>query len=689
MIAAVERAFARVARVPEPRLRRAASAKPAAPAPGAAPPRKKRASQALRQLTTSGAILVLATALTVLAFEHVGFLKQADRFVDDVRTALFLPAEPQHPEIVIAAITEDTLAQFPYRSPVNRGFLADLLQQLDERGAKLVAIDVLFDQPTEPENDEKLRQAILGMKSKVVVTYADNVSGQMTDDQQEYLDKFLPAEVRAMGNLATDAFDDTVRRVHPGHATRDGTFVRGFAGAVAAKLGVAAPTEEVPAVWRGRPNAETEPFAEYPAHLVPVLPPEWFKNKIVLVGAEYTLIDRHRTPFKVVRERDMPGIVIHAHAVAQFLDGKSVRAVGPLGSTLLVALLAALGIALGTLHRHMLIRLAAGAVAVGALWAYGFLGALEGLTTIPLVMPTVAFGLSMWMTDSVTGREAKKQKEFIQGAFSRYVSPKVVDELIADPSKLSIEGERRTMSFMFTDIAGFTTLSESIESKKLAQVLNEYLNEACRIIQRYDGTVDKFIGDAIFSIWNAPLDQPDHEQRAVRCAIELDEFAERFREAQVAAGIPMGVTRIGVHTGEATIGNFGAEQKMEYTALGDAVNTAARLEGINKYFGTRICISEATRRKIDHVVFRPVAFIRPKGKLTSLGIFEPLSDERAASDYIRRYNEAYSAMEAADPKAAAMLEALYAENHDDKTVALHLKRLRNGETGTEVIMDDK
>src|SRR5689334_11582981 len=159
-----------------------------------------------------------------------------------------------------------------------------------------------------------------------------------------------------MANLATDPFDDTVRRVHPGHVTKDGTFIRGFAATIAARLGVAAPTEEVPAVWRGRPDAETEPFAEYPAHLVPMLPAEWFKDKIVLIGAEYTLIDRHRTPFKVVHDRDMPGIVIHAHAIAQFLDGKTARAASPLGAALTTALLAAFGMGLGVLQNQLVLR---------------------------------------------------------------------------------------------------------------------------------------------------------------------------------------------------------------------------------------------------------------------------------------------------------------------------------------------
>jgi adenylate cyclase len=698
-----ERPLARRARLPleAPRRLLALLTRRRPPAAKRSDPQKpKRFQHSFKLDATFAAILILATGITEIAFnEYVGFFEHAERYVDDMRIARFTPAEPEHPDIVIAAINEETLKDFAYRSPVDHAFIANVLKRLDESGARLIALDVLFDQPTEVEKDELLRQTILNLKVPLIVTYADNVSGQMTDEQQKYLDDFLPARFRAFGNLATDAFDDTVRRVHPGHVTRDGTYINGFARAVAAKLEIETPAIEVPTVWRGRPakraaeQISEEPFAEYPAHNIlkyePDIATELFKDKIVLIGAEYTLVDRHRTPFKVAYEQDMPGIVIHAHAVAQYLDGKIVRNVGKLGQILVVALLAGIGMAFGALHLRMSYRIAASVSVIAALWIYGFMGFYWGLIVIPVVMPTASFGLAMWMTDAVTGRDARKQKEFIQGAFSRFVSPKVMHELIADPTKLSIGGERRMLTLMFTDIAGFTTLSETIESKKLAAVLNEYLNGVCQIILQFDGTVDKFIGDAVMAIFNAPNLQPDHEEQATRCAIAIDAFAETFRAAQNAVDIPMGVTRIGVHTGEATVGNFGADFKMEYTALGDTVNTASRLEGINKYFGTRVCISEATRSKCNGMVFRPLAFIRPKGKLTSLGIFEPLDETRAASDYVRRYNEAYAGLERGDPAAVKTLQALYAENPDDKTVALHLKNASSGLISTEIIMDEK
>jgi class 3 adenylate cyclase len=296
----------------------------------------------------------------------------------------------------------------------------------------------------------------------------------------------------------------------------------------------------------------------------------------------------------------------------------------------------------------------------------------------------------MWGTDILTGRQARRQKEFIQSAFSRYLSPKVVQALVADPSKLSLEGESREMTYIFTDLESFTSLSEKISSRALAHLLNLYLDGICSAIIAADGRVDKFIGDAVFATFNAPTDQPDHAERAVRCAMAIDRFAEAFRAEQRANGIALGVTRIGVHTGRAVVGNFGTAEIMQYTAMGDAVNTASRLEGVNKVFGTRICVSETTRERCSGIAFRPVATIVPKGKTEPLGIFEPLEEEQAESAFTRRYLQAYALAERRERAAVALFERLHAEAPGDGCVALHLQRLRQEEdAGVEMVMVDK
>jgi adenylate cyclase len=245
------------------------------------------------------------------------------------------------------------------------------------------------------------------------------------------------------------------------------------------------------------------------------------------------------------------------------------------------------------------------------------------------------------------------------------------------------------MTYLFTDIQNFTTMSEKLESRALAQLLNAYLDGMTEIIMRHEGMVDKFIGDAVFAIFNAPIDLPDHGQKAVRCMLALDKFAEEFRRQQQALGIPLGVTRIGVHTGNAVIGNFGSHARFTYTAQGDAVNTAARIEGINKYFGTRLCVSGATRALCADIAFRPVASVVLKGKTEALELWEPLHDGALSPEFLEAYRTAYDRLRQNQADAAALFAALLASRPDDPCSLLHVERLRQGQTGIEMVMTEK
>jgi class 3 adenylate cyclase len=272
---------------------------------------------------------------------------------------------------------------------------------------------------------------------------------------------------------------------------------------------------------------------------------------------------------------------------------------------------------------------------------------------------------------------------------SQYVSPKVVDALIADPTRMSLEGERREMTYIFTDVAHFTTMSEKMDSKDLARVLNAYFEGVTSIVFRHEGMVDKFIGDAVMAIFNAPLDLADHQERAVRCALEIDAFCERYRKSQNAEGIDFGITRIGIHTGIAVVGNFGSSLKKNYTAQGDAVNTASRLEGLNKHFGTHICVSGDTQTFCSGITFRPIGTVILKGKEKPVGVWEPLHDGAMTPSQLELYNKAYALLGEPTSEALALFEDLAEEMPDDPCVRFHLQRLRDGIHTADLTMTEK
>lgn len=385
----------------------------------------------------------------------------------------------------------------------------------------------------------------------------------------------------------------------------------------------------------------------------------------------------------------MPGITIMAHGISQYLEHRSLNRLNLYGDVAITVMFALIGVGLGLLKRGAAFSFTMGGIFILIYWTFAMLGYSYGVPLVPLLAPTIAMLLALWLMDVIIGRAERKQRQFIQGAFSRYVSPAVVDQLVDDPTALSIKGDRREVTFIFTDIASFTTLSEGLTSEKLSEVLNAYLDGACAIILKYQGTIDKFIGDAIMAIFNAPIPQADHAERAVKCALELDVYAEEFKKAQNAAGIPIGVTRIGIHTGIATVGNFGSATRMDFTALGDTVNTAARTEGVNKYFGTRICVTEETVSACPNLKFRPIGDVVLKGKTKPVGLFSPVSDADAATNVTEDYMAAYNLLRSETPEGIEAFKALAVTYPDDAIIAYHCRRIAAGATSTLIVLEDK
>lgn len=641
------------------------------------------------QLATSAGVVLLATGLATLATHYLSFLRGLENAATDIRIATLHPPQPPSRDIVVAAITEETLKRFAYRSPIDRGFLVDVLQVLEKKGARLIGIDVLFDQATETSKDEALKNALRTLKTPLFVSYTET-PGIVTEDQITTLKAFVPERLRAAANLATDPHDGTVRWIYPGE--KGPGEPKGFARKAAELAGIWTPPDQVTIAWKPHLDSQTPPFPVFPAHALAALPDAWIAGKVVLVGAMLSITDRHRTPLAIVHDDDrgnMPGVYLQAHAIAQFLENRQASQPG-LGTTVFTGLvMASIGMLIGLLKKGIAFNLAAGLGTVLAFWTLGMLGFRHGLPMLPLIGPTLALGLSQWMMDVLLGSVERGQRKFVQEAFSRYVSPAVVSQLVENPDSLRISGVRRELSFIFTDIAGFTTLSEKLSSEQLSDLLNAYLDGACTIILRHEGMVDKFIGDAIMAIFNAPMVQPDHAERAVRCAIELDAYAEDFRRRQNAVGVALGVTRLGVHTGFAVIGNFGSNTRMDFTALGDAVNTAARTEGVNKYFGTRLCCTANVVEQCPGLHFRPIAEAVLKGKLSSTALYSPVSEAQGNWAPLPRYREIYGLLQDQNLRAPEGIRTLHHDYPQDPLVQFHFERVQAGLNTTRVVIEGK
>jgi class 3 adenylate cyclase len=270
----------------------------------------------------------------------------------------------------------------------------------------------------------------------------------------------------------------------------------------------------------------------------------------------------------------------------------------------------------------------------------------------------------------------------IKGTFSQYLAPAVIEELIAHPEKLTLGGEKREVTALFSDLAGFTTIAESLEPEELVHLLNQYFNEACDAVLHYGGTIDKIVGDALHVLFNAPVDQPDHAERAVRCALELRDCGQHLIEArQGAHDAAVGHTRVGVNTGSAVVGNFGGSARFDYTAHGDAINTAARLEGANKYLGTWVCVSAETKAQCTGLAFRPIGRIILKGKSEPVEVYEPLLPSQAEDGGTAGYLAAYQLMARDDPRAMDAFVALAKRFPQDGLIRVHAGRLLAGDTG--------
>ena len=535
---------------------------------------------------------------------------------------------PSPPRVCVVAIDDDSYRALDVdRNAVTwpRGLHAELIRTLDREGAAAIAFDVLFLDPGDPEQDMAMLWALEDVDTVVLGARVDQVEDPLFRRARQ-IDPWEPfAEAAtALGEVNLPADRDGV--IRSAWLDPDG------------KPGLALAAYEIATgdtSYRGREARLLDYYGKsrtiktvsvYQA-LDPeqYLPPGFFRDKIVFVGLSEAAAagpaakDAFPTPFTGGRGETTYGVEIHATLAANLLEGRQIELLSPGLETALLLVLPVLALLtfawLGPLYGG------AAMVALATLpWATAHVAFGRWGVWVPAVIPS-AIQLPLAYTMSVVWYylTTVRERERVKRAFSFYLSPDAARQIAEDPSALNLGGEEIVATAMFTDIAGFTSVSEGMSAEDVAAMLNRYFSEVTGHVFETGGTLVKYIGDAVFAIWGAPVRLSDHAARACRTALALatmdaaqagdaDDPARRLR------------TRIGVHTGPMLIGNLGSSQRFDYTAIGDAVNLAARVEGINKMFGTRAIVSADTLAAAG-----PAFLARRIGRVRVVGRAEPVT----------------------------------------------------------------
>ncbi|GHV77183.1 adenylate/guanylate cyclase domain-containing protein [Spirochaetia bacterium] len=431
----------------------------------------------------------------------------------------------------------------------------------------------------------------------------------------------------------------------------------------------------------------------------PRLPPEDFKGKYVFFGYYAAgLFDICTTPLSST----YPGMGVHITMLDNIFNNDFIRE-SPSALAPLITLLAIAIMVLLVLYSSSTTLTVAGSIGVVAIiTGIGFLAYHMGYW-VPIVFP-LSGAIFAFLTTSIYKYVTEgKSKRFIKSAFSQYLSPMVIEQIIADPSQLKLGGEKREMTAIFTDIRSFSTISEALgDPTKLVELLNYYLTRMSNIILENHGTIDKYEGDAIIAFFGAPVHMPDHAALACRSAILMKKAESEINKEVLAQGLITGkvmeamvhkkilkstddpnplYTRLGINTGEMVVGNMGTPNKMDYTIMGNAVNLAARLEGVNKQYNTGgILISEYTQAKIgDAFLSRPLSRVRVVGVDTPLRLYELLDIREGAPqatlDMLGLWDRGFNAYENRDfPAALELFKTISQRNDQDRVAKLYLDR---------------
>ncbi len=594
--------------------------------------------------------------------------------------------------IVLVGIDDASMAELRQRWPWPRALHAKLIDALKGAGAAVVAFDVLFEFETEPDDDQALRDAI--ERAGTVVLGAGMVQQNTPYGTIWQRKEPLPLFVGQLGaqvglvNLEFDR-DQGMRRIPDGQDV----FWRTIVGRLQAQMpDQPLNTQVAPGSlirYTGPPG--TYPRVPFYMALEPdkYLKPGDLADALVIVGRDTrsasdvgaAQVDTFPTPFSLMGHGHMPGMEVHANILENVLGGAPVQPAPPWQQQLALALTVLLASAL-MLRFRPLVSAAVGLVLIAAVGGAAYALFAQQLIWLPAIIAMVGVVLVYVGHALLAYAAEREQRLVVKRIFSRYVPEAVVNQLAAHPESVALGGQRRVLTLLFTDLAGFTGLSEKLDPERAADLLNRYLTAMNEVIFRHGGTIDKFIGDAVMAFWNAPLADEAHARRALQAAIEMQQAMAALNQGLAAEGLPPLGMRVGLHTGDALVGNMGSNiGRLSYTAIGDTVNLASRLEGANKAYGTAILFSSATLQAAqtqgwagapDLPPMRPVDRVQVKGRAEAVDVFSPC----ASAEHAAAVAAAMQAFRQRDWAAAtAQFQALHAAQPDDELCALYLERL--------------
>jgi adenylate cyclase len=584
--------------------------------------------------------------------------------------------------ITVVGIDEASFSELGMQWPWSRCLHAELLDRLSASGAALVVFDIVFAEPSNKEDDQCFADAI--RRAGNVVLAADRVYRESSGVRQWMRLDPYPAftGAGAQTGFATVSLDaDLVIRQIP--QSGDALW-RIVVAELMRRFPELMPALDMApgALIRYTGKDHTFPYVSYHEVVKPTgaIPADFFRDQVVIVGrdvkaspdVESAQADLFATPFLASTGWLMPGAEVHANIIETALANNAIiRLHGGVLAGWLALIAAAcailmrrwrpLGSALGCAAVMAAIVAATWGVFVG--W-HVWVPAGSSLALIPLMY--MSLGGWSYITEQMRRKE-------ITRVFSLYVTPQVVDYLIAHPERINLGGERRDITLMFTDLAGFTTFSEALSPEQVTYVLNRHFTDMTDILLEQQGTLVQFIGDAIMAFWGAPLDDEDHAYHAVVTAIAMQKAMEKLREELAKENLPQIRMRIGIHSGSVVVGNLGSAKRFGYTAIGDDVNLASRLEGINKLYGTGIMISGDTARQVEgRIALRPVDLVIVKGKSQAVEVFTPCENAKI-SGITKQAIHSFRSREW--DAAEAGFKELLALDPKDGIAALYLKRI--------------